>query len=104
MTDEREDRDERDEGEEPRAAPAADPGDPLLRALRELPARSPDRGPEARLRREARAAFVRAFDDEPWHTRVLRGGVGRAAVPVVLAGVVGIYLMWAISAAAALTQ
>lgn len=95
MTDDREDKPSR---------PPQDDGDVLLRALRELPAHAPDDGPLARHGREARAAFVRAFEDEPWHARLLRGGIGRAAVPLVLAGVVGIYLMWAISAAAALVQ
>ncbi len=75
--------------------------DVLLRALRELPAHSDD-GPAARrAQATARAAFVRAFDDEPFVVRVF-GGASRAAVPVVLASVIGIYLMWAVGAANAL--
>lgn len=74
--------------------------DVLLRALRELP--KPDVGTGAaqdRARREARAAFERA-----------KSGGGRSfdfgsfAVPAVLAGVIFIYLGWAISAVNALAH
>lgn len=73
--------------------------DVLLRALRELP--KPDTGGAAqdRARREARAAFERA-----------KSGGGRSAgftsfaVPAVLAGVVFVYLGWAISAVNALAH
>jgi hypothetical protein len=77
--------------------------DVLLRALRELPPLGGriDAAALKRQRTSARAAFVRAFDDEPWHTRAF-GSVGRAAVPVVLASVVGLYLFWAVAAASAL--
>ena len=78
--------------------------DPLLRALRELPPRAPHGDDVAAARRAkatARAAFVRAFEDDPWHVRFF-GSAGRAAVPVVLASVVGIYLTWAVAAANAL--
>ncbi len=75
-----------------------EPDDPLLRALRELPRPEPDAAVEGRARREARAAFARAFEDVPWHARVF-GGAARAVVPVALAGIVGVYLTWAIATA-----
>jgi hypothetical protein len=95
--------------------------DPLLVALRALPSRSmddssfprpPESSPsalgapgsgEARLLRQARAAYLRSFEDTPWHVSAT-GIVGRAAVPVFLAGVVGVYMMWAIAAATALVH
>jgi hypothetical protein len=77
--------------------------DVLLRALRELPRPSMDEPIEARQRRAARAAFARAFEDEPWHTRLF-GSAGRAVVPVVLASVIGVYLTWAITTASALVH
>lgn len=73
--------------------------DVLLRALRELP--KPDVGTGAaqdRARREARAAFQRAKSG---------GGsfrLGSLAVPAVLAGVVFVYLGWAISTVNALAH
>ena len=67
-----------------------------LRALRDLP--RPD-APDHE--RAARAAFVSAFRDDPWHVRAARP-LGRAFVPAVLAGIVGIYLSWAVNAASAL--
>lgn len=91
--------------------------DVLLRALRELPRPSFEGGDgrdgsegsgagdprEAdRARRAARAAFVRAHEGEPWHARV--PGLGRVAVPAVLACVVFVYLGWAISAVNALAR
>jgi len=80
--------------------------DPLLRALRELVPVVVDDGAATRLQREARSAFVRAHrgDDATWHGRLLGGGVGRAFVPIALAGVVCIYLTWAIGAATALVN
>lgn len=75
--------------------------DPLLRALRELPRPAMDAPVETRARREARAAFVHAFDDAPWYGRFL-GSASRAIVPVALATVVGIYLTWAIGFASSL--
>ena len=75
--------------------------DDVLLRLRELPTHT-EEGPAARrAKATARAAFVRAFDDDPLHVRLF-GSLGRAAVPVVLASVVGIYLMWAVGAANAL--
>jgi hypothetical protein len=76
--------------------------DPLLRALRELPRPAMEAAPEARVRREARAAFARAFEDVPWHARMLGLGA-RAAVPVALASLVGVYLTWAIATASTLS-
>jgi hypothetical protein len=72
--------------------------DVLLRALRELP--RPDTGGAAqdRARREARAAFERAKSGD----RSFR--FGSLAVPAVLAGVVFVYLGWAISVVNALAQ
>lgn len=73
--------------------------DVLLRALRELPKPDTSGAAQDRARREARAAFERA-----------RSGGGRSfgfgsfAVPAVLAGVVFIYLGWAISAVNALAH
>jgi hypothetical protein len=72
--------------------------DVVLRALRELP--RPDTGGAAqdRARREARAAFQRAKSG---------GGsfrLGSLAVPAVLAGVVFVYLGWAISTVNALAH
>lgn len=71
--------------------------DPLLRALRDLPVPEMDAPHANRNQRAAKAAFVEAFD-APWHVRML-GGVSRVALPVGLAAVVGIYLMWAIGIA-----
>lgn len=83
--------------------------DVLLRALRELPRPSLEGGGDGadareadRARRAARAAFVRAHEGEPWHARV--PGVGRFAVPAVLACVVFVYLGWAISTVNALAH
>ena len=67
-------------------------------ADRELPAHASDDATARRAKATARTAFVRAFEDEPWHRRIF-GSVGRAAVPVVLASVIGIYLMWAVKVA-----
>ncbi len=72
--------------------------DALLRALRELPRPELDRAADDRVRRNARAAFTRAFDGSPWHARLF-GTAARAAVPVALAGIVGVYLTWAIATA-----
>ena len=79
--------------------------DPLLAALRQLPsrARPMDGSAETRLQREARAAYVRSFEGSTWEG-VTSGLLGRAAVPVFLATVVGIYMMWAIRAATAIVH
>ena len=74
------------------------PHDPLLAALRALPAHAMDGAPAARLQRQARAAYARSFDPSGWQVSAATI-VGRAAVPLVLAGIVGIYMMWAIGAA-----
>lgn len=89
--------------------------DPLLRALRELAPPATSEGaasggaaaesPDAeRRRRAARAAYVRAFEREPWHARLARGRAREIAVPVVLAAVVVLYMSWAIDAATKLMQ
>lgn len=79
------------------------PADPLLAALRHLPARTMEGPAEARLQRHARAAYVRGFESSSWHTSA-SGIVGRVAVPVFLAGIVGLYMTWAIAAATALVH
>ena len=77
--------------------------DALLAALRELPGRAMDGGPESRLQRQARAAYARSFDPgaSAWSSS-LTALAGRAAVPVFLAGIVGLYMTWAFAAATAL--
>jgi hypothetical protein len=77
--------------------------DPLLEALRALPVRTMDGAVEARLERQARATYVRGFEGSSWHSSA-SGLVGRVAVPVFLAGVVGLYMTWAIAAATALVH
>ena len=79
------------------------PPDPLLDALRHLPVRTMEAPAEARLQRQARAAYTRGFEGSSWHTSA-SAVVGRVAVPVVLAGVVGLYMTWAIAAATALVH
>ena len=69
--------------------------DDELRSLRDLPVWQPP--PQGD--RLAREAFNTQF--APWPMRTL-GIVSRAMVPVALAGVIGIYLSWAFSAALAL--
>lgn len=73
-------------------------------ALRELPTIEPDARAVARSAREARAAFVSAFADEPWRVRAIRGPIGRAFVPMGLAGLIAVYVMWAVSSALTLMQ
>ena len=72
--------------------------DVLIRALRELPKPDTTGAAQDRARREARAAFQRAASGD----RSFR--IGAFAVPAVLAGVVFIYLGWAIAAVNALAQ
>jgi hypothetical protein len=83
--------------------PKADPNDPLLASLRELPPLAIDASLDKRLQREARAVYVRSFEDTPWYGTAFRK-VGRAAVPVFLAGIVGLYMTWAIATATALVH
>lgn len=71
--------------------------DPLLRALRDLPVPAIDAPHAKRGHAAAKAAFMQAFD-APWHVRMF-GGVARVALPVGLAAVVGVYMMWAIGIA-----
>lgn len=77
--------------------------DPLIAALRALPSRAMDGSAEARLQRQARAAYVRGFEGSAWHGSAA-GIVSRAAVPVFLAGIVGLYMTWAFAAATALVH
>ncbi len=77
--------------------------DPLLAALRQLPSHALNGAVEDRLQRSARSAYVRSFEAAAWHSP-LAGLFGRAAVPVFLAGIVGLYMTWAIAAATALVH
>jgi len=77
--------------------------DPLLAALRQLPAHSMEGAAGSRLQRQARAAFVRNAEGSAW-SRTSTSLFGRAAVPLFLAGVVGLYMSWAIAAATALVH
>lgn len=77
--------------------------DPLLAALRQLPSRSMDGVAEARLQRQARAAYARSFEGSAWQGSAA-SLFGRAAVPVFLAGIVGLYMTWAIATATALVH
>lgn len=77
--------------------------DDLLRALRALPTHPVTSAPGRRVEEAARAAFLRAFDDAPWYAKMF-DRAGRAALPVVLASVVGLYLFWAFATAIALNQ
>ncbi len=90
---------------ENREGAVAKASDPLLAALRQLPslAVAGSTEAEAQLQRQARASYVRSFERTTWASSAV-GIVGRAAVPVLLAGVVGVYLTWAIATAAALVQ
>ena len=83
--------------------PSKDPVDPLLAALAQLPTRAMDGDQESRLQRQARAAFTRRFEGSGWDSP-LAGFVGKAAVPVFLAGIVGLYMTWAFAAATALVH
>jgi hypothetical protein len=74
---------------------------PSLRdALRDLPVIEPDARAAARSARTARAAYVDAFGGARW--RAIGRPVARLALPVGLAGLVGIYGTWAVSTALAL--
>jgi len=80
-----------------------DNDDVLVRALRELPRPVLDGDAGARMQRAARAAYLREFSgSQP--PSPLRGLLGRALVPAVLASVVGVYLTWAITTASALVH
>jgi len=89
--------------------PKPEANDPLLTALRQLPSRAghepddPHAHAQARLQREARAAYVRSFEGSSWYGAGA-GTVGRIAVPVFLATIVGLYMTWAVAAATALVH
>jgi hypothetical protein len=74
--------------------------DVLLRALRELPKPDTTGAAQDRARREARAAFQRAKSGDG----SFRLRLGSFGVPAVLAGVVFVYLGWAISTVNALAH
>lgn len=77
--------------------------DVLLRALRELPAHPAEEPGAARLGRAARTAFVEATTPRTLSERLgLRAT--RAVMPVVLASIVGVYMLWALQAASALLR
>ena len=80
--------------------------DILLRALRELPRPTMDTMAGTRLRRDARAAFVRAHAEREGARLPLRvsSAMRRVLVPVALASVVGVYLTWALTTASSLLQ
>ncbi len=80
--------------------------DPLLAALRQLPSHAMAGAIETRLQRQARAAYLRSFYPDSrsaWDSPAI-GFVGRAAVPLCLAGIVGLYMSWAISTASMFFQ
>lgn len=81
----------------------ADKPDPLLAALRELPPRHMEPQAETRLQRQASAVYMQGFEGSSWSSSAARR-FGRFAVPVFLAGVVGLYMTWAIAAATSLVQ
>ena len=83
--------------------PATEPNDPLLAALRALPSHPVDAPRDQRMQREARAAFLRTFEASSWHGLAL-SKVGRAAGPVLLAAIVGLYMTWAFATATALVH
>jgi hypothetical protein len=72
------------------------PDDDLLADLAKLPVRDADPATAGRVLRAASDALT----ERPLHAFAARAA--RALTPVVLAGTVGIYLTWAISAANAL--
>lgn len=71
-----------------------------------LPSRAMDGNVEARLRRQARAMYVRGFDSSSRTARHSSAAslLGRAAMPVFLAGIFGLYMTWAIATATALVH
>jgi hypothetical protein len=82
--------------------PKPETNDPLLAALRHLPSHASEGPVDARLHREARAAYARSFEKSSWSSALDK--VGRAAMPVFLAGIVGLYMTWAIASATALVR
>ena len=88
-----------------KSPPQSEAKDPLLSALRQVPSRAgaEDERARARVQREARAAYLRSFEGSSWHGAAA-GTLGRAAVPVFLAAIVGVYMTWAVVAAAALVH
>lgn len=87
----------------PPTPPPTDNPDPLLAALAELPQLATEGSTETRAHRQARAAYLRSFESSPCSSSAA-SLFGRIAVPVFLAGVVGLYMTWAIAAATALVR
>ena len=73
----------------------------LLEDLRGLPACDADARTAERVRKTSMAAFVaeRDLGGRPWWTTAAVR-TGRVAMPIFLAGTVGIYLTWAVGVAA----
>lgn len=79
------------------------PEDTLDQRLRALPVRTPDVLTSERIRRRARAAFLRATRlDERWLARLDR--IYARLEPAIAAGVAVVYLGWALRVAAALLR
>jgi hypothetical protein len=74
----------------------------LLADLARLPARDADARTAERVRRAAVDAFVEAKGAEGHTLHALALRASRAIMPIVVAGTVGGYLAWAVSAANAL--
>lgn len=83
--------------------------DSLVRALHELRGEAPGVGDDEgerrarELGRAARAVYVESAEGRSLAAR-LGPFTARAAMPVVLASIVGVYLVWALSAAVAIVH
>jgi hypothetical protein len=82
-------------------APIEPQPDPLLAALRQLTPLAAASPVEARLRQKAREGYISRFEGSTWHSPAL-SFASRFAMPMFLAGIVGIYMNWAMTAAATL--
>lgn len=80
--------------------------DDLMAQLGALPTlESREAALATRNQREARAAYVQAFEGESLSVRLFgSAGFRRAAVPLALLGVVAVYMHWAATAAMKLMQ
>jgi len=76
--------------------------DALLTELRALPTKDVEPATAERIGRVAAGVLVESKADEghPWRAGLTRAT--RALTPIVIAGTVGVYLAWAVSAANAL--
>jgi hypothetical protein len=90
----------------PEIAPeAANGGDDDLRALGKLPAADPPAAQRRRIHHAARAAFLEASSPDPGSVLVRFAMTAtRTTMPVVLASVVGLYLLWAFQIAIAINR